>query len=225
MKILKIAIIVLAFAGPTSLECQTSTLNENANDLLKLADKIEPGCKPSMPDPKRFCGDVGSKSPYRGSDGNFEYAFQDIMYKSACADIETMNDKEINQKLREWWDLNKGSLLCDTLEFNVPNGSVFKYAINGKITSFIDEAIYAKFDLNFVDKADGRTILDYTRDEIKKHSDTSPIKKVLQGYYDKLKAAGAKHKFELSQEYYDQHNNEFTNHNDCVDFAPCKKKS
>lgn len=154
-------------------------------------------CKPTMPNPKIFCGEVGAKGSYKGIDSNFDYSYQKIMYESACADVENMSEQEANQKLREWWDLYKDKLLCDTVQFNVPNGSVFKFAIRGNLSSFIDDAIYAKFDLNFVDKADDRTVLDYTRDEIKKHSETSPIKKVLEGYYQKLRNAGAKHKSEL----------------------------
>lgn len=187
-----------AIAAPTALECQTSaTLNENAGDLLEIANKIEPGCKPTMPNPKVFCGEVGSKSPYTAIDGSFDYNYQKSMYASACADVDTMSDSEINAKLRAWWDQYKDKLICDSLQFNVTNGSVFKYAISGNVTSFIDDAIYAKLDLNFVDKADGKTVLDYTKDEINKQSASSPIRKVLQDYYDKLKAAGAKHKSEL----------------------------
>lgn len=150
-----------------------------------------------MPNPKHFCGDVGSKSPYKGNDGNFDYVFQQVMFESACADIENMSEKEIAQKLREWWDLYKDKLLCDSLQFNVTYGSVFKYAIYGGVTSFVDDAIYYKLDLNFVDKADGRTVLDYTKDELYKQTTSSPIRKVLQEYYDKLRNAGAKHKSEL----------------------------
>ena len=154
-------------------------------------------CKPTMPNPNQFCGYVGSQNTYKGIDSNFDYTFQEVMYNSACADIESMSDKEVNQKLRIWWDLYKDKLVCDSLQFNVSNGSVFKYAISSKVNSFIDDAIYAKLDLNFVDKADDRTVLDYTRDEIKKHSETSETRKVLERYYQKLRNAGAKHKSEL----------------------------
>ncbi|MGJ1284865.1 hypothetical protein ACR79P_14675 [Sphingobacterium spiritivorum] len=165
---------------------------------IDTTKKIElPGCKPTLPNPKVFCGEVGAKGRYKGSDGNFDYSYQKIMYESACADIDNMNEREINQKLREWWNLFKDKLVCDCVQFNVPNGSVFKFAIRSYLTSFIDDAIYAKFDLNFIDKADGRTILDYTRDELNKQTHTSPVRKLLQEYYDKLRAAGAKHRSEL----------------------------
>lgn len=161
------------------------------------AQNTSEDCTPSMPNPKHFCGDVGSKSPYKGVDGNFEYVFQEVMYKAACIDIETMSDKEIGERLRKWWDLYKDKLLCDSMQFNVTYGSVFKYAINVGVTAFIDEAIYYKLDLNFVDEADNRTVLDYTRDELKKHDEKSAIGKTLQEYYTKLRKAGAKHRSEL----------------------------
>lgn len=187
MKIKTLAICVLLII-PYIFFCQDKQITKKI-DFSK--------CKPSMPNPKIFCGDVGGKAQYNEPDSNFEYRYQQVMYQSACADVDTMSDKEINLKLQQWWDLYKDKLLCDSIQFNVPNGSVFKYAIRGYVTSFIDDAIYAKFDLNFVDKADGRTVLDYTRDEIKKHTKASPVKKILESYYTKLRNAGAKHKSEL----------------------------
>ncbi|SFN99423.1 hypothetical protein SAMN05421741_11625 [Paenimyroides ummariense] len=161
-------------------------------------DKIDfSKCKPTMPNPRHFCGEVGAKGSYKGADGSFDYSYQKIMYDSACADLDNMPEKEVNQKLRDWWDLYKDKLTCDNVQFNVPNGSVFKFAIRANLTAFIDDAIYAKFDLNYVDKADGRTVLDYTKDELNKQTTSSPIRKVLQEYYDRLRAAGAKHKSEL----------------------------
>lgn len=186
-KILKIIIVKILVGIPS--------ISYSQNIETKKIDFSK--CKPTMPNPKHFCGDVGSKSLYKGDDANFAYVFEKVMFESACADVENMSEKELAQKLSVWWDLYKDKLLCDSLEFNVPNGSVFKQAINGKITAFVDDAIYYKFDLNFVDKADDRTVLDYTRDEIKKHSETSEIRKVLEGYYNKLRNAGAKHKSEL----------------------------
>ena len=187
MKILKVFIIVSIFSGIISIDCQTIPT------LSKITDK----CKPTMPPPKSFCGDVGTVAPYTGVDGSFDYHFQKTMYTSACADMNTMSDAEINAKLRVWWNLYKKKLTCDSIQFNVPNGSIIKYAISGRVTPFIDDVIYAKLDLNVVDESDDRTVLDYVRDEIKRQTDTSPNKKVLQEYYDKLRAAGAKHKSEL----------------------------
>lgn len=161
------------------------------------AKEINLDCKPVLPNVKHFCGAVATKGPYAGSDGNFDYTFQEVMYKAACIDVETMNDKEIGERLRLWWDLYKDKLLCDSIQFNVTYGSVFKYAISGGVTAFIEEAIYYKLDLNFVDKGDNRTVLDYTRDELKKHGEDSAIGKTLQEYYTKLKNAGAKHRSEL----------------------------
>lgn len=183
IKISKITVGILLSVLPSTVFCQ---------------DKIDfSKCKPSLPNPKHFCGDVGGKFPYKETDGNFEYMFQKVMFESACADVENMSEKEIAQKLRDWWDLYKDELVCDSLQFNVPNGSVFKYAISGGFTAFIDDIIYYKFDLNFLDESDSRTVLDYTRDEMKKHTENSEIRKWLENTYTKLRKAGAKHKSEL----------------------------
>ncbi|MGJ1284867.1 hypothetical protein ACR79P_14665 [Sphingobacterium spiritivorum] len=165
---------------------------------IDTTKKIElPDCKPTLPNVNVFCGEVGSLSPYTEKDEAYDFNYQKTMYISACADANTMSDREINQKLREWWDLYKGKLVCDCLQFNVTNGSVFKFAISANNTSFVDDAIYAKLDFNFVDKSDGRIVLDYTRDELAKQSSSSLIRKTLQEYYDKLRAAGAKYRSEL----------------------------
>ncbi|SFN99397.1 hypothetical protein SAMN05421741_11624 [Paenimyroides ummariense] len=183
IKIPKITACILLSVLPCTVFCQ---------------DKIDfSKCKPTMPNPGKFGSDVYTKKTYKGADGNFDYTYQQVMFESACVDVENMTEKEIGQKLRDWWDLYKGKLLIDSWNFNVTYGSIFKYAIYGGVTAFIDDVIYYKFDLNFVDESDGRTVLDYTRDEMKKHEENSAIRKWLKDTYEKLRKAGAKHKSEL----------------------------
>ena len=53
-----------------------------------------------------------------------------------------------------------------------------------------------KVNLNKVDKTDGRTVLDYIKDQIERNKGLA-TEPVLQGYYNQLKKAGAKHRVEL----------------------------
>lgn len=143
-----------------------------------------------------FCGCIGTKLPSKDPGGFYEYDYQKLMYQSAGIDLEEITEEEINEKLREWWELNKRILLCDSLQFPQPNGSVLKYASTSNTWTFIDEAITAGFDLNMVDKSDNRTLLDYVKDELKKRKGTVLENELLMTY-NKLRKAGAKYRSEL----------------------------
>ena len=153
-------------------------------------------CKQIKINASRFCGDIGTKLPQIDGGGFYEYSYQKLMYEGACIDIESMSEREINLKLRTWWDINKEYLKCDTIQVGVTNGSVLKYAAKANTWTFIDEAINAGFDLNIIDESDNRTVLDYVKDEIKKRKNTS-LEGELIVTYSKLRNAGAKHKSEL----------------------------
>lgn len=104
---------------------------------------------------------------------------------------------EIKRKVQIFWKNNEKKLICDSPDFNVPNGSIIKFAVARRFEDFIDDVTATwGVDLNMVDTSDNRTVLDYVKNEQEKYKRT-PIETILRRYYKKLRDAGAKHKNEL----------------------------
>ncbi len=111
--------------------------------------------------------------------------------------ISTDNKEEIKKKVQDFWKKNENLLFCDSLDFNVPNGSIVKLAVARRFEDFIDDVTETwNVDLNKIDASDNKTVLDYVKSEIelRKGSLHEPV---LKRYYKKLRDAGAKHKSEL----------------------------
>ena len=101
-----------------------------------------------------------------------------------------------SQKLQATWTTYRGALVCNSLQFDVQNGSVLKYAVIRNFDAFVYFAAENKLGLTQVDQTDGRTVLDYIADHKKR---TGPeMSKTLEQYYQMLRKAGAKHAGELS---------------------------
>lgn len=117
--------------------------------------------------------------------------------EGACVDLGNDSKATIQSKISTFWNANEDKLKCNSTQFDVPNGNIIKFAVSMKFDEFLTDAVDWNVNLNEVDRTDGMTVLDY----IKSHMDRSKgshNEKVLQIYYNQLRAAGAKHKAELA---------------------------
>lgn len=87
-------------------------------------------------------------------------------------------------------------LSCDALNFSMGKGDLIKYGVNNYFDEFILDITLWGIDLNKIDPADGKTALDYVKDELAKKKGTS-LENNLRDYYQLLRDAGAKHRHEL----------------------------
>lgn len=99
-------------------------------------------------------------------------------------------------KVDAMWRQNQQRLICNSLQFDMQNGSIVKFALNQHFDAFLDDAIELGVPLNLVDASDGKTVLDYVQDKIQRNAGKETAK-TLQAYYDRLRKAGAKHRSEL----------------------------
>ena len=86
--------------------------------------------------------------------------------------------------------------VCNNTQFDVTDGSILKYAVTTYFDDFIDDIIRWKINLNKVHASDNRTLLDYIQYQME-HNKGNALENKFRYYYNKLKAAGAKHRSEL----------------------------
>lgn len=181
-----------SFAVTTAVTCSDSAADQLAADLLRVADRVS--C-PSNEGIKSICGFVDSRVTEPEGSPDY-YSYQRKIYALACVNSSD-GPEAIQRKVQTFWNQYSNDLTCDSLSFNVSNGSILKLAVSRKFDDFINEAVTDwKVGLNKIDSADQKTVLDYIQDELSKVRGT-PLESKLRHYYETFRNAGAKHKREL----------------------------
>lgn len=151
------------------------------------------------PNPKKLrglCMYVDSKEKDPKPQGRFVFKYQRKILEAACVDVKKDSEEEIGKKISAVLKENEKTLICNNLKFDVSNGNIMKFAVNLKFDEYLIDMAQWKVDFNKVDETDGRTVLDYVKDQWENNKGL-PQEPVLKRYYDMLKKAGAKHKNEL----------------------------
>lgn len=129
---------------------------------------------------------------------DYHYAYQRKMLDAACV-LHTDTGGTVNKKVQAMWSASRDKLKCESIQFDVTHGNILKYAVSTKFDEFISDAIWWGVDLNWVDKSDDRTVLDYVKHHIDQNKGKN-IESMYQSYYKTLREAGAKHRHELKTE-------------------------
>ncbi|MBN9336663.1 MAG: hypothetical protein J0I88_02275 [Chryseobacterium sp.] len=169
-----------------------------------------------------LCDSIQSRRDDTDPNSDYDYKFERDMDSIVCADPTKESREEINKKIHDVFVRYGDELYCDSLSFDVPKGNFLKFAVTSSCGDFLDKAVREwKVPLNRIDQGDGRTPLDYIKNEMD-HNKGSATESVLKGYYTLLRKYGAKHKSELSPEEL-KRNGKPNGHKDCPADAPCKK--
>ncbi|MBD9479869.1 hypothetical protein [Pseudoxanthomonas sp. PXM02] len=161
-------------------------------------EAITGGQCPSNEGLASLCTAVSLLQEDRDPDSPYVYAYQRIVDKAACADYEHDEADRYSQKVRDLWVAHPSAFICKNIPgFDVNPGSILKLAARYQFKDFlVMSAQVWKVDLNQVDDADGRTLLDYVDKELelKRGTVNEPS---LRQYHDMLRKAGAKRASEL----------------------------
>lgn len=130
------------------------------------------------------------------STGRYTYKYQRALYDAGCGK-EGDSEAVLMAKMRRVWTRHEADLKCNSPKFELVDGHILKHVVNENFEEFIDDAIDIKLPLNRIDPADGRTLLDYIEHKVQKNAGRT-IEKLYQRYYDKFRAAGARHRRELT---------------------------
>ena len=119
---------------------------------------------------------------------------QDINYKKLLMEMSCVDSLDSpgtkKEKIKCMWEKYYAEFGCDDTGFLIPQGNILKYAINQEFEFFVDGMVKFGIDINMKDPADGKTLLDFTLDEInryKKYPEYQKKVKELQEIYIHLK--------------------------------------
>jgi hypothetical protein len=188
------------YAADKHEECNADdTVTAQASALLKVAEKLEAdGCPaPKASDYKSFCDSIAAKEKPIGNDLKFfDFAYEKRLMTLSCADIEKDGKEAATEKVGKMWTKYNKSFKCQSSAFNVEKGNILKFALTQNFTPFLETIVSTyNLDINFVDPADQRNLMDYVNDELKVaisvQGPTHPRVKVLKEYKELLEGLGA----------------------------------
>jgi hypothetical protein len=142
------------------------------------------------------CTYVGSQLHEETSNSPNRYVYQTAFQGAAGASVDRDSPELVRKKIQHFWHKHHTQIRCVSSHFNISGGSLIKFAVSKGFEAFIRDVVQTwALPLNYVDPADGRTILDYIEDEGRKYPGLREEFAKHQRYFQK---AGAKRKAELS---------------------------
>ena len=110
-------------------------------------------------------------------EASLTFLFEEHLLKMSCVDLKNDTRETIIQKVNCMWNIYKTKFACDSLEFNVPNGNVLKFAMNFNFPDAIYLLVdHYGLDVTFIDPADGLSFIGYLDQEISKTKKFGPGK-------------------------------------------------
>lgn len=128
--------------------------------------------------------------------GQGMYAYE-VILTSAAGATPGDSPQQIKTKLQRYWLDNRANFRCSQLGFSIRQGNVAKLAFERHSKVVISDFLRRwNLDMNFIDPADGETVLDYVEGQLAE-SRGEPIEGSVQRNFDLLVRLGAKRAAEL----------------------------
>jgi len=122
----------------------------------------------------------------RDPSNEYEFNYQKLIMDAACV-TKSDSDSLRAEKVRRMWKQYEDKLICGSTSFDVQGGSLLKLAVSRRMDDFVfDAACVWNVDLNRIDSADGRTVLDYAFKEYMQNEGTA-IAPRIKTYYEMLR--------------------------------------
>jgi hypothetical protein len=88
------------------------------------------------------------------------------LFKMSCVN-NTDSDSTKRRKVKVMWEQYKLLFTCESNGFMVKDGNILKLSVHANFTAFLDGLVKDfDIDINYIDPADGKNVLDFTKDEI-----------------------------------------------------------
>lgn len=151
------------------------------------------------------CIAMFQRSEAQNPDNGLGLRYQERLWQMSCTN-PGIDSKDIAAiRIQIMWNKFRENFRC----YNIPNSiatdmNILKFSMDIGFTSFIHEAVRRyHLDVNFIDPADGKTVLDFVTDQEILIRKTPPVNTSkadeYQTIYKMLRTNGAKHSQELNK--------------------------
>lgn len=145
-----------------------------------------------------LCNNVNDKTITSENPDEYTYVYERQFYAAAGVNFKSDTKATATSKLQAMWDDNPALFICSSTNFSVPNGDLLKYAIETRSFGLVENAMAAwHLDLNRIDPADCRTLLDFVTLKLAQNKGTH-LEPILTVYAARLRQAGARNASEIS---------------------------
>jgi hypothetical protein len=155
---------------------------------------------PDKADFRELCNSLKSREPGREG-GKFSEKYQEDLWEMSCADLEKDSFETAKIKIQCMWNKYRVEFRClDFSEVTVKDANVAKFSMDAGFSSFLVMAAKRyDLDMNFIDPADGKSLMDFLSDQRESYRNTAYTAKYAE--YDRLyklwESKGAKHAKDL----------------------------
>lgn len=149
------------------------------------------------------CVGIYGKLDARYPDSDFNYSFQEELWKISCTKPGTDILETARIKIQLMWNQNREYFRCYGYPTSIATDkNVTKFSLETGFTTFLAEGVRKyQLDMNFIDPADGKTILDYIVEREKAIRNSPPVDTPRADQYHRfyvlLRSNGAKQGSEL----------------------------
>ena len=154
----------IAASDVTSIKISVSQITKTVATYADPAnDTTLSNCpEPTVSDVKAFCDCISIQELAADYDkAYFEYGYEARLANMACADYKNESQEAVAAKISKWWNKYKTKFGCQSSAFNVDRGSVLKFAVVQGFKPFLETIVGTYgMDINFIDPADNRNVLD-----------------------------------------------------------------
>ena len=154
---------------------------------------------------KSICVSMYQRDEALNPDNGLAFSYQEKLWKISCAEPGTDPINIAKLKIQKMWNKHRESFRCFGFPSTIATDmNITKFSLDTGFTSFIYEAVKKyKLDMNFLDPADGKTVLDFVKEQEELIRRTPPVNTLkadeYQRIYKMLLENGAKHSWEISK--------------------------
>ena len=182
----------VSFSTHARENCISGAFEDNLNQREEVTSKVDECPNPKEQLFEKICTMIESQ----------DSSVVRILEQMSCADEKKDTPKNFQEKVAHMMEKYRNDFGCDSSGFTIEMGNVLKYSVYRDFPMFVDSVVRRyNLDINFKDPADGKTLLDFVKDEIarfKKMGGNESKVRELEDIYGHFKNdLKAKHSHEL----------------------------
>ena len=157
--------------------------------------------EPTKSQISNLCQNLYDNEPAWDENDPVGYQYQANLWEMSCADLKKDSKEIAWKKIECMWNKYREKFRCYNTSSAANEKNILKFSIDSGFTVFISEFAHYNLDANFKDPADGKTVLDFLKDQINSIRNSPPVNydkiKEYNRLYDLLANKGAKHSKDL----------------------------